>query len=149
MAADRTRTAAQTLPPHDPARLAQACRRLGVRMLVAFGSRVTGRPVPTPESDLDLAVLGGQVGLQACLEELGKVFPQHDLDIIQLGRADPLLRHEIMRSAVLLYGDPDLYCEYKAYAYRDFIDSADLRRLEDRLFRLKMTRLREALHVAP
>lgn len=118
-------------------------------MLVAFGSRVTGRPLPTAESDLDLAVLGGQAGLLACLEELGKVFPQHDLDIIQLGQVDPLLRHEVMRSAVLLYGDPDLYCEYKAYAYRDYIDSADLRRLEDHLFRLKMTRLREALHVAP
>lgn len=38
-----------------------------------------------------------------------------------------------MRSGKLLHGDPSLYCEYKAYAYRDYIDSADLRRLEDRL----------------
>lgn len=62
-------------------------------MEVAFGSRVTGRPVPTPQSDLDMAVLGGQAGLCACLEELGKVFTQHDFDIVQLGRADSLLRY--------------------------------------------------------
>lgn len=149
MPADKPCNGAHTLPPYDPDRLAVACRRLGVRMLVVFGSRVTGRPLPTPESDLDLAVLGGQPDLPACLDELGKVFPRHELDIVHLGRADPLLRQEIMRSARLLYGDPDLFCEYKAYAYRDYIDSADLRRLEDRLFRLKMARLREALHVAP
>jgi predicted nucleotidyltransferase len=136
------------LPPYDPAALAQACRRLGVVMVVAFGSRATGRPVPTPESDLDLAFLGGQASLPTCLRELGPVFPQHDLDLVQLDQADPLLRHEIMRSSVLLYGDPDLYCEYKAYAYRDFVDSADLRQLEDRLFRLKMNRIRKALNVA-
>lgn len=148
MGRDRNRSTTPHLPPYDPAALAQACRRLGVAMVVAFGSRATGRPIPTPESDLDLALLGGQASQQACLEELGQVFPAHNLDFVELGRADPLLRYEIMRTSVLLHGDPDLYCEYKAYAYRDYIDSADLRRLEDRLFRLKMNRIREALHVA-
>ena len=149
MTRDRTDDATPQMPSHDLVALAQVCRRLGVEMVVAFGSRVTGRPVPRPESDLDLALLGGQASLESCLEELGHVFPRHELDLVRLDRADPLLRYEIMRSAVLLHGDPDLYCEYNAYAYRDFIDSADLRQLEDRLFRLKMDRIRETLHVAP
>jgi hypothetical protein len=35
-------------------------------------------------------------------------------------------------------GDPDLFFDYRAFAFRDFVDSADLRRLEHALFRRKM-----------
>ena len=56
------------------------------------------------------------------------------LDMARIESAGALFRHEIMRVAILLYGDPDLFCEYRAYAYRDFVDSADLLALEETLF---------------
>ena len=43
---------------YDPSHLAAVCRELGLRLLVLYGSRATGTPPPTPDSDLDLAVLG-------------------------------------------------------------------------------------------
>ena len=50
-------TPTPSLPEYDQAALSNICRNFGVRLLVLFGSRATGYPAPTPESDLDLAVL--------------------------------------------------------------------------------------------
>ncbi|MCG6867598.1 MAG: hypothetical protein LJE91_02380 [Gammaproteobacteria bacterium] len=54
-----------------------------------------------------------------------------------------------MQSGRLLDGDPDLFCEYRAYAYRDFVDSADLFALEQTLFEKKMARIKGLLHDSP
>lgn len=140
------------LPRYDPARLAAACEALGARLLVLFGSRSTGSPPPAPESDLDLAVRldpsGAAPGLWECHQQLAEVFPNQTLDLVLLNDADPLLRHEVMRGGTLLYGEIDEFLEYRAYAYRDFADSADLRELEATLFRKKMNWIRSELHGA-
>jgi hypothetical protein len=62
--------------------------------------------------------------------------------------ADPLFRWEIMDRATLLYGDLDEFLEYRAFAYRDFVDSADLRALERTLSDYKLERIRERLRAA-
>lgn len=86
-------------------------------MVILFGSRAKGIPTPAPDSDLDLAVMGGAASSVECFRALAEVFPQYPLDMVSLSDADPLLRHEIMGTGILLHGDPDLFCEYKAYAY--------------------------------
>jgi len=138
---------------YDPARLEAACRELGLTMLVAYGSRAGGSSMaPGPESDLDLALhgpdLGGWERMSACLGALGEVFGDYALDATFLGQADPLFRWEIMRAGRLLFGDPIRFLEYRAFAYKDFIDSADLRRVEAALFRKRMDWIREQLHAA-
>lgn len=131
---------------YDHDRLETVARELAVRCVVLFGSRATGTPPPTPESDLDVAILAGPPDAPRawwdCYETLSDVFSQATLDLVMLHEADPLFRYEIMRSGVLLYGDPDVFLEYKAFAYRDFVDSADLRALEEALFQKKMAYLR-------
>lgn len=128
--------------------LATAARELGLRLVVLYGSYAKGRP--GPQSDLDVAVLGCPVGkFWECYENLLEVFRAYSLDLVRLEDADALLRDEIMRDAILLYGDPDLFYEYRAFAYRDFVDSADLFALEEVLFRKKMDRIKEQLHGAP
>jgi predicted nucleotidyltransferase len=127
--------------------LAAAAERLGLRLVVRFGSRAVGAvPPPTPESDLDIAVLAGERQLSATelFLELEGAFPGVELDLALLNDADPLFRYEVLRRSDLLFGDPDLYAEYQAYAYRDFVDSADLRALEDVLSRRKLRRLLDA-----
>lgn len=138
---------------YDQLRLEAACRELGLTMLVAYGSRAGGASMePGPESDLDVALLGPDLGgwerMSACLGVLGNVFGGYVLDAVVLGDADPLLRWEIMRDGRLLFGDPIRFLEYRAFAYKDFIDSADLRRAEAALFRKRMDWIREQLHVA-
>jgi len=135
------------LPPYDAATLAAALARTGARFVVLFGSRVTGRPWPTEGSDVDLAVRLAAPEANARYREVrsafAAVFPDHDVDVVLLDTADPLLRWEVMGPGVRLAGDVDEFLEYRAYAYRDFVDSADLRTLEDHLFRKKLQHLRE------
>jgi hypothetical protein len=53
-----------------------------------------------------------------------------------------------MERATLLFGDVDEFLEYRAFAYRDFVDSADLRALERTLSDYKLKRIRERLRAA-
>jgi hypothetical protein len=53
-----------------------------------------------------------------------------------------------MARGVLLFGDVDEYLEARAFAYRDFIDSFDLRRLGQMLFEKKLNRIGEQLRAA-
>ena len=137
---------------YDRSHLAAVCRELGLRLLVLYGSRATGTPPPTPDSDLDLAVAGAHCSRERFMtwyRTLSDVFTAYDVDLALLSEADPLFRYEIFRQGLLLYGDVDDFLAYKAYAYRDFVDSADLRRLEEALFHKKLAFIREALHATP
>lgn len=135
----------QPMLEYDPERLADVAQRYGLRLVVLYGSHAKHRA--GPESDLDIAILGCQTeAFLDCYTDLAEVFQRHSLDLVRLEDADPLLRHEIMHQGILLRGDPDLFCEYRAYAYRDFVDSSDLFALEDRLFRKKMARIKEKLY---
>jgi predicted nucleotidyltransferase len=135
----------------DP-KLDDACRRLGVRLLVGFGSRAAGAPAPRPDSDVDVAVLlAGAPASRASLAELHAGLAPHfadPLDLVLLAAADPLFRWEIMDRAVLLHGDIDDFLEYRAFAYRDFVDSASLRALEDELSKRKLRRIGERIGAA-
>lgn len=127
--------------------LERSAEAFGLRLVVLYGSRAGGSNLPpSPESDIDLAVQGcAREQIPACHVALSRALGTLSLDLVRLEDADPLFRYEIMAHGVLLYGDPDRFADYRSYAYRDFVDSADLRALEDRLFRRKMDRLRERL----
>ena len=132
----------------DGEQLSAAARELGLRLIVLYGSYA--RRSAGPESDLDIAVLGCPADrFWECYKSLSEVFRRYSLDMVRLEDADTLFRDEIMREGVLLQGDPDLFCEYRAYSYRDFMDSADLFALEEALFRKKMDRMKEQLYGSP
>jgi len=133
---------------YDANRLGATCLKMHVRLLVAFGSRVTGTPPPADHSDLDLAILPAHDRERSFFEyytELSAIFRHESLDLSFLNKADPLFRYEIMKNAMLLFGDIDDFLEYRAFAYKDFIDSEDLRTLEERLFQKKMASIRRQL----
>ncbi|QBQ55975.1 type VII toxin-antitoxin system MntA family adenylyltransferase antitoxin [Nitrosococcus wardiae] len=133
-----------------PQRLLSAAQEFGLRLVVLFGSQAKGHPEPGPESDIDVAVYGcPPEKYWECYEAIDGAFGGGELDLVRLEDADPLFRYEIMQSGILLEGDPDFFCEYRAYAYRDFIDSADLFALEKTLFEKKMARLRKQLNDSP
>lgn len=138
----------EALPTIDRRGLAAVAADFGLRLVVLFGSRARGRA--RPDSDWDIAVAGCSSqhywALYGALQ--GTLTERAMLDLVRLESADALFRYEIMRDAVLLYGNPDLFCEYRAFAYRDFVDSADLFALEARLLRRKLARLKERLDAA-
>ncbi len=134
--------------PIDRAALAAASEHLGLRLVVRFGSRATGAiPPPDAESDLDLAVLATptqRVRPDEVAHALAGIFDGLDLDVAILNAADPLFLDEIFRRCDLLHGDPLLFAEWQAYAYRAFHGSADLRATERALSRRKLSLLLDA-----
>lgn len=134
----------------DRQRLASAARKYGLRLVVLFGSHAKRRPEPGAESDVDVAVYGcPREQYSDCHRALSESFGPAELDLVRLEDSDALFRYEIMQQGILLYGDPDLFCEYRAYAFKDFTDSADLFALEEKLFKKKMARLGKLLHDSP
>jgi predicted nucleotidyltransferase len=142
------------MPPitYDAELLAEVCRREDVRLVVLFGSHAGAGRWPHEDSDLDIAVslkrvptLEAWAALHASLSD---VFRGFEIDLAVIGAADPLFRWEIMRDGILLFGDELEFLELRAFSYRDFVDSADLRALEQGLFEKKLTAL-ERLANAP
>lgn len=134
--------------PIDTEALAAVAERLGLRLVVRYGSRADGAiPPPVTDSDLDLAVLATpaqHVRPHEVAHAFAGVFPEHDLDVAILNAADPLFLGEIFGRSDLLFGDPLLFAEWQAYAYRSFHDSADLRETERALSRRKLDLLLDA-----
>ena len=131
--------------PETSVELVQVARRHSIRLLVAFGSQVTGRTHSA--SDLDLAVLldtprrDDPLRLMA---DLQPVFPQYEVDVVWLHRADQLIAWYALREARLLFGaSPDL-ARYQAYAWRRFVEYAPFFELEAQAVRRGIERLLRA-----
>lgn len=124
--------------------LEQVAERRGIRLLLAFGSAVTGRAHPA--SDLDLAVLvtpperGDWLDL---MSELQRIFPDRQVDLAWLHRADPLFAWQVYRHARLLYGDADEFARRRAYAWRRFVDYAPFFALEAEAVRRRLAPFRD------
>jgi|SRR3989338_220446 len=116
-------------------KLKEIGRRHDLRFIILHGSYAT--ETPREGSDLDIAVLGNEkIGFDKILElhgEFAGVFgddPERELDFKTLHGVDPLFRYHVTRDGILLFGNKTDYEEYKAYAYKDYMDSFDLRDLE-------------------
>ena len=137
---------------YDPEALKPACEDLGLQLVLAFGSRVSGYPPPSESSDLDIAVQDPEPlswdRFADIRSRLSSLFESVELDLVFLKSADPLFRYEIFRTAEPLFGDLDRYAAQKAYAYKAYVDSADLRRLERVLFKKKLALIDREIHAS-
>jgi predicted nucleotidyltransferase len=109
----------------DRACLSTIARRHAVELLVQFGSTVTGSV--HPGSDLDLAILLARVpessfpdldlaiAFQPCVSD-------REIDVVLLNHADPLLLERVTTTGRLLYGDPNRWQEFRAYAFKRYQD---------------------------
>jgi len=141
-----TPTAGLEIGPMDQEKLAQVARRHGVRLLVAFGSQITGRT--HAHSDLDLAVLqdtAQRPDRLRLLADLQALFPRCEVDVVWLDRADPLIAWYALRQPRLLIGDPRDLARHQAYAWRRFVEYEPFFALEADAVRRRIASL---LHAA-
>ncbi len=128
--------------------LAHLADQHALRLIVAFGSRVTGRTHSA--SDLDLAVLpapGTDMSPSALADfaaDLSRVFPGVEVDISIISYADALFLKKIFETAVLLYGDESEFRRYRVYAFRRFSEYEPYLRREAQAARALIRRLRHA-----
>ena len=125
--------------------IAHLGKKYNLRFIILHGSYARG--ALHPKSDLDIAVLGEKkpsvknfFAMQSDFSDLFGDSQNRELDFKTMHHVDPLFRYLAVRDGVLLYGNVMDYAEYKAYAFKDFMDTKDLRVLE-----LTITKQRQAL----
>mgnify|MGYP001617802707 CR=1 FL=1 len=106
-----------------------------LRFIILHGSYAVGKQ--QEDSDIDIALAGERMihpnAFFDIYAELADVFGDQkarELDVKALHRVDPFFRYLVTRDGILLYGNTTEYEEFKAFTFRDFMDTADLRRLE-------------------
>jgi predicted nucleotidyltransferase len=109
-------------------------RRHGVRLLLQYGSTVSGRT--HAHSDVDVGVLFeaepdyARVG--DLLLDLEAAFPGREVDLGLLNHADPLFLKKVLESARLLAGSPRQLARLRLYAFRRYQDHRRFLRFEER-----------------
>jgi predicted nucleotidyltransferase len=128
-------------------KLSEFARENNIKFIILFGSQT--KKTSDEKSDFDIAVLTSGDKDIGKLENYNNVLfgisdilgiPDYKIDLTNLNNADPLLRYEIVSNGLLLYGDDILYASFKCFAFRDYIETEDLRILEKELI-LKRQRL--------
>jgi uncharacterized protein len=117
------------MSPH----LEELARRHGIELILQFGSSVKG--TEHERSDLDLAVrlasmpeLDRELDLRA---ELQKIFPDREVDVAILNRADPLFLKQIVERCRLLYGTERELAELQILAFKRYQDHRRYLALEE------------------
>ena len=105
--------------------LREIAQRFRIRLILQFGSTVTG--TIHARSDLDLAVKldSPDVSLHTVLEiheALQSRFPGRDVDLAILNRADPLFLKKIVESCRMLFGTPRDLARLRLYAFKAYQD---------------------------
>jgi predicted nucleotidyltransferase len=115
--------------------LERVARAHGIRLLLQFGSTVTGRT--HAKSDVDVAALLERPDQTldehaTMLHDVQALFPDRELDLAILNHADPLFLKQVMDTARLLYGtDTDLR-RLQLLAFRRYQDHRKYLELERR-----------------
>lgn len=121
-------------------RVAQGYR---LKLVILYGSHARGTAKET--SDVDIAILGeSPLDLDAVLDitnELSSIFESDDVDVKSLHHTNPFFRYQVTKDGVLLFGKEHDFISFKAYAFRDYVDSQSLLRLKEKLVRERVKNL--------
>jgi uncharacterized protein len=125
-------------------KLASLAGSFGIRLLLLFGSAVSGSG--HSGSDTDLAVLLENPDLDlhsrsALQHALQRLFPEREVDVAIINHADPLFLKKITERCRLLYGDPADFYSLKMYAFRRYQDHGRFLQLERRYVKSLLNRV--------
>jgi len=121
-------------------KLKEIAERYRLALMILFGSQVKKQPYQLyQESDFDVAYLskkdlsGKEIIDLDC--DLIDVFNSDRVDLTDLRNANPFLRYEIAKNSQLLYGKEMDYLDFKAFAFKDYINHRSLFELRDFLMK--------------
>jgi len=107
----------------------------GARLILRFGSTVSGKT--HPRSDVDIAVLLAHPDLSLrdraeLAHALQSLFGDHDVDLVILNRADPLLLKQVSDRCVRLYGSEQEFQRFRLLAFKRYQDHRRFLEMERR-----------------
>lgn len=110
--------------------LADVCERLGIQLLVLHGS---ARSRPDTARDIDLAYAAAPDAAPDhidVVEALADLVPGDHLDVMPLGRADPVATYAALgRGEALFEAQPGLLAERRIRAFGEYRDTQKFRDL--------------------
>lgn len=108
----------------DATKLGEIAAKHGLRLVLEFGSVVAGQT--HPRSDVDIAVLADHAlsfdELADLTHDIQAFYPDREVDLALVNRADPLFLKKITERCRLLYGESRHLQELKIYAFRRYQD---------------------------
>src|SRR6266850_6965151 len=108
-----------------PVDLAVIAERHGIRMLLQFGSTVTGKVHERSDVDLGVVLDRPSIGLRERAElepDLQSLFPGRKIDLAMLNHADPLFLKQVTDNCRLLHGTESALRQLKLYAFKRYQD---------------------------
>lgn len=108
-------------------RLSSLFKEEELELILLFGS-VASR-ISHKKSDIDLAFLFDKpLDILALTNKVIKLLHTDNVDVVDLKRANPLLKFSIAKNGKLLYErSPGLFNEFYSFAFRRYIDTKKLR----------------------
>jgi predicted nucleotidyltransferase len=105
--------------------LKELAQRFGIRVILQFGSTVTGTMHGGSDVDLAVQLETPAVSLETILEmqeALQSLFPGREVDLAILNRADPLFRKKIMEGCRILLGTSQDFARLRLYSFKTYQD---------------------------
>lgn len=109
-------------------------KQFGLDFIVAFGSQVSGRTHPGSDLDLGYTRAGEDLSSErryALSQTLQEIFPDYEIDLVNLRLASPLLQHRAgFQSRLLVEHRRHSFALYQMSSYINYIDTRYLRTLQ-------------------
>jgi len=115
------------LPDEIKRRLTPLFREKGLKLVLLFGSSVTGNR--HSRSDIDLGFLfDGELDILTLTNKVIRLLKTDKVDVVDLKRASPLLKFSASRNSEILFEKtPGLYNAFSSLAFRRYVDTKKLR----------------------
>lgn len=122
-----------------------------IKLAMIIGSR-TEKGSPKPNSDLDVAfILNAPERKYSYIygelySDLSDVFPEFNVDIVNLKNTNFVFRYEVYLNSELIIGNELDYSEFLSRSYKEFMDSRDLLRLRETLLKKHHNMLKQKIY---
>lgn len=129
-------------------KIAKIAKKYSLEMVLLFGSQVNGKA--RSDSDLDVAVLDYKPETYQRFGNLfnsfSRIFSGFNLDLRLIKNSEPVLLFSVFNNGQLIYGDTQNYFNYKAFAYKNYVDSKPLFELKQRLLEKRQKKLNKLIN---
>lgn len=116
-------------------RLAEIARTHGVRLMLQFGSTVSGKAHAGSDVDIGVVLNCPDLSLRAYADlehDVQQLFGERKVDLVILNRADPLLLAQVSSSCRRLHGSEREMQEFRLRAFKRYQDHRPYLELERR-----------------
>ncbi len=122
-------------------------KKHGLDFVVFFGSQANGKE--RQGSDLDIAVKDKKNETYKRFGDLfndfSKVFRGINVDLRFIKGSEPVFLYNVFMKGQFIAGDLQNFYQYKAFAYKNYVDSKDLFELKDKLLRKRQKYLNKKI----